>query len=200
MGEPVKCLRQTKAELRAAERALEAMKEAGNIPEYVEAWQALLDRLEKVWRKAERECERVRPRFQPWQGRFKKLRRDDELLRYLHHARNADQHTIQLVTAYSQVGLEISIPPGGTAEIRIDREAGKIRVGGQAQDAKELGPRFVLLPVADRGGKVYNPPTRHRGRDIRDADPLLVAEEGIGFYRWFIAQIETRFFLSETER
>ena len=75
-------LRHSKQELRAARVALEGMRAAKNLEEFAMSWRSFLDRLEKAWKKAERECQPFRNRFQPWQGAFAALRKSEELLRY----------------------------------------------------------------------------------------------------------------------
>jgi len=94
MDEP---LREAKFELRSAERALGRMRSASGFDSFEDAWRQYLMALRKVWIKTERGCQHVRKRFEPWQGKFKRQQRNDQLLRYLEHARNADEHTIQLI-------------------------------------------------------------------------------------------------------
>src|SRR4051794_31615272 len=86
-------LRSTKAELAAAELAVERMQQASTFIQFKQGWEDLFNILVKIWIKAERECEPVRNKFQPWQGPYKRRRRKDPLLAYVTHARNADHHT-----------------------------------------------------------------------------------------------------------
>jgi hypothetical protein len=94
MDEP---LREAKFELRSAERALGRMRSASDFDSFEDTWRQYLMALRKVWIKTERGCQHVRKRFEPWQGKFKRQRKKAQLLRYLKHARNADEHTIQLI-------------------------------------------------------------------------------------------------------
>jgi hypothetical protein len=94
MGEP---LREAERELRSAERALGRMRDASDFDGFEDAWRQYLVALQKVWVKTGRSCKHVRKSFLPWQGRFKRQRGRDQLLRYFKHARNADQHSIQLI-------------------------------------------------------------------------------------------------------
>ena len=86
MGEP---LREAKFELRSAEKAMERMRSAPDFDGFKDAWLQYLAALRKVWIKTERGCQHVRKSFEPWQGKFKRQRKKDQLLRYLEHARNA---------------------------------------------------------------------------------------------------------------
>src|SRR4051812_45002165 len=94
--QPDHALQRSKTELKAAAKALERMRAAHSFEDFTHEWQAFPNCLEKVWTKTERECRHVKNRFAPWQGRFRKQRTEGPLLRYLHHARNADQHTIEM--------------------------------------------------------------------------------------------------------
>ena len=137
-------LSQTKAEPRAAKRAVDAMTVATSLEELREAWQNFLSRLERVWIKAERECQPARQAFEPWQGKYKRMRRKDPLLAYLHHARNADHHTIQLVAAIAK-DVRVKVAPSGTATIDFDLKTGSILVGGDVIQ-HTVGPaRYALL-------------------------------------------------------
>ncbi len=191
-------LHRTKWELEAAERALEAMRLAETRKDFHEAWQSFLDRLEKVWKMAERECQSFRQRFEPFQGRYKKLRRDDELLAYLAHARNADQHTLQMISAFCAVGFQIEIPPGGKVEIKLDKQAGQLQIRG-AKKADSLPPSFVLFPFRDSDVQ-YNPPKNHLGSTLDENGPLPVAEKALEFYRAFVQEIEAKFLSAGSDK
>jgi len=183
-------LQQTKAELRAAGRAVDSMAAARNFEEFLEAWQSFLDRAEKVWIKAERECQPIRNVFEPWQGTYKRLRREDALLAYLHHARNADHHTIQRVTVMAK-DVRVKVAPGGTATIDFDPKTRSIRVEGDVLEWSSGPERYALLAFEDRG-ICYEPPTEHLGVALSNVDPLTVARRGLKFYTDFVEKIEQK--------
>jgi hypothetical protein len=186
-------LRRSKRELTAARAAVQAMRDATSFEAFAIAWQTFLDRLEKVWVKAERECQTFRTKFEPWQGTFKVLRKDDPLLRYLHQARHADQHSIQPTAAERLAGITLEIPPKGTVELRMDEEKGQVIIVGPHRITSRQGPGNMLLPLENRGTK-YDPPEEHLGRKLTAADPLAVAEVGLAFYEDFVRQAEAKFF------
>ena len=70
----------SKAELRAAAAALERMREGIPYEPFAAEWQTFVDRLEKVWVKIERECERFKNKLKPWQAAFQAMRQSDPLL------------------------------------------------------------------------------------------------------------------------
>jgi hypothetical protein len=184
-------LSQTRAELRAAKRAVDAMTIATSLEELREAWQNFLTRIEKVWTKAERECQPVRQTFEPWQGKYKRVRRKDPLLAYLHHARNADHHTIQPVASIAK-DVRVKVPPGGTATIEVNPTTRRVLVEGDVIE-HTVGPaRYALLAVEDSGVR-YDPPTTHSGIAPVAIDPLGVARCGLEFYTKFVEEIEKKF-------
>jgi len=186
-------LRQSKQELHAAQLALQGMRAATNLEEFAIWFRGFLDRIEKVWVKAERECQPSLAQFEPWQRVFKKLRRDDQLLMYLRQARNADQHSIQHMTQELLGQLVLVIPPLGTVEVQIDETRQQLTVKGECQIAVQRGRSYRLLPINNRG-RVFDPPSQHLGENLPKNDALLVAEKGTAFYEDFLAQAEAKFF------
>jgi len=158
------------------------MATATSLEELREHWQTFLDRLEKVWVKAERECQPVRRAFEPWQGTYKRTRRRDPLLTYLHHARNADQHTIQPVVLLAQ-DVRLKLAPGATATIRFDESTGTLTVDGDVLSHAVEPRRYALVPITDAGVR-YNPPI---------TDPIGAATSGLEFYTRFVGAAEKKF-------
>jgi hypothetical protein len=186
-------LRQSKLELRAAKKALEEMRAAKDLEEFAVAWRSFLDQLEKVWVKVERECQPFRNRCQPWQGVAPSLRRKDELLRYLHQARNADHHSIQPTTQEIIAELQLTIPPLGAVQIHFDKEKLTLTINGECHSLVTRGPRYLLLPVTNQG-MTFAPPTEHLGQKLPLNDAVLVAAMGLAFYEDYVAQVEAEFF------
>jgi len=184
-------VKRTRAELRAARRAAEAMEHSVDHGQYIEAWQSFLDRVEKVWRMAVEESKAGDTATQPWFGKFQRLRKDDALLRYLQHARNADQHSVQMVALHSPVGITVQLPPHSSVKLELDRSAGQLRVTGHLGTVDRLPAQFVCLPVSDRG-VVYNPPVEHRGRSLSGAEPSALAEAALTFLEDMVDQFEER--------
>jgi hypothetical protein len=174
MGEP---LREATFELQSAESALERMRSASDLDGFEDAWRQYLGALQKVWVKTERGCQHVRESFEPWQGKFKRQRKKDQLLRYLKHARNADQHSLQLI---------LDDIPKQTVKAGGDT----VYVGNLVVT---IAPRIELRPVED-SGKWYNPPVEHLGKALAERDPLKVAELGLTFYAGLVEQAARKFF------
>jgi hypothetical protein len=87
---------QAKARLQRADKALYALKIAANYDEAEEAWSDFLLAAATIYSKLE-QGSKSKGTSAGWFGRKKKERRDDPLLRFLHHARNSDEHGIERV-------------------------------------------------------------------------------------------------------
>lgn len=192
VGEP---LHHAKQELRAAEHAIGRMKGAKTLEDLEEAWKGFLDCIEKVWIKAERACERCRNRFQPWQGKFANERRKDPLLRYVKHARNSDQHSIQecMDTKTASGSMHVEGPDVYIEKLVIrNRQLVEYR-GSQPLIVEHLPDRVELVRIKD-SGDWYNPPTSHLGKRLPWPAPIDVAVLALAYYREFVRLAEEKFF------
>ena len=186
-----------KRELRSAEKAIERMAQAESIEDFEDEWKIYLNSIEKVWVKAERACQYMRNKFQPWQGKFASERKKDALLKYLKHARNSDQHslaeTMQKQAASSSMYIEGG--PGVTyidkLEIR-NRQVVEYR-GNKPLMIENLPDRLELLRIKD-SNKWYNPPKFHKKIKLLWPAPINVATLGLEYYQDFIKQVEEKFF------
>jgi hypothetical protein len=84
--------------LRKAEKAIEALKSATDFESAEEGWSDFLQAPPGIYSKLAQGAN-VKGSSFGWYGRKKKERKDDPLLRYLHFARNADEHGIERVVS-----------------------------------------------------------------------------------------------------
>ncbi len=161
------------------------------------AWRSYLNSLGKVWVKAERACHDI-PRFQPWQGRYKSIQKADPLLRYLKHARDADQHTLEEITELQPGSKSFGPAEHGNWHIEKlvltgpDAEVTEYR-GNQPMLVKVSPPKPILRPFVNLGAR-YEVPTRHLDKDLEELDPISIAEAGIAFYSEFLTELVKEFF------
>ena len=191
-------LKHPRAELKAAENALQAMRAAQSFDKFEEEWRSFLNHLEKVWVKAERACQHIQNQFQPWQGEYSRLRKKDMLLRYLKQARDADNHSIQEVVEHKPGRYSFSVP-GGPGVVRIDR----LSTGGDGRVIEYVGshrptiidepPQINVVPVKNNG-QWFNPPTSHLDESVSVRHPVQIAELGLRFYAGWLSEVETKFF------
>ena len=186
-----------KSELRSAEKAIERMTQAKSIEDLEDEWKIYLNAIEKVWVKTERGCQHVRNKFQPWQGSFSRERKKDALLKYIKHARNSDQHTIEEVMQKKDASSSMYIK-GGEGVTHIERlviENGNLVEyrGNKPLTIENLPNRVELLRVKD-SNKWYNPPKSHKQVRLHWPAPVDVAVLGLEYYRDFVSQVESKFF------
>ena len=123
-----------------------------------------------------------------WFGRVKKVRKDDQLLSYMHHARNAEEHSIEDVTKRMQAGqatLTFREPfdpekLDGT-KIAIDATSGPGHVLVSSSNEELIStkmydkPAIALARVKDpRFSDHFDSPYEHLGTKLRDQSPLAI--------------------------
>lgn len=141
----------------------------GDFASFDASWREFLQKLERVWNKTQAAVCR-HPRWPRLEAEVANLRNNDPLLRYIRHARNADEHSIQSMTTDWNANLRVS-----------QVEASSVKLEWDPWDRP-------LLPVKNRG-VVYEPPREHLGRSIADkfkkgsAEPIVVADLALHFYR-----------------
>lgn len=192
-------LKHAKAELAAASRAIEGMNAAPDMEVFEAEWRQYLSCLEKAWVKVERACEPCRNSFQPWQGKFQRLRKKDMLLRYLNQARDADNHSIQEMTAIDPGGTSGSFvnPFGGYIKsLRTGVNGEIVHYEGDPMNITVTAPHPVAVRVKN-SGQWSNPPTSHLGLPVHNARPAELARLGLDFYRDYVDQVEKKFFDAE---
>ena len=164
---------------------------------YEAAWSLFLSQAGKFYAKLEQGSKPC-GQSQAWFGQRKRERREDPLLSYIQHARNSDEHSLDLITGRSADGVEIKFPE--SSEVRVSawvrlREDGKLDIanptvsasGGDVISVLEANPRLVLLPVDDRGVR-YQPPALHLGKSIYDDSPVGIASLAATYFEAMLAE------------
>jgi len=128
-----------------------------------------------------------------WYGRQKHERRTDPVLKYIHHARNADEHGIAKVTERTAPGLALGVGPGmwrfdGTVgpggQLKITAMGGQ--VPGQSKFVETVPGKVRLVKVVD-SGDVYDPP---RDPQLKELLPNEVAGLALDYLRGMIEEAE----------
>lgn len=176
-------------ELIKAKKSLKKMKELRSqndinlLDEFESHWIDFLINLEKIWKKAELECKDL-PKFQPWQGVYKRERKKDPLLSYLKNARDVDQHSIQQIAIERGYEIKITSPLEGATFNAGDT----ITIKGEVKE-----PRIETQAVTNRS-EVYQPPIEHLDKRLLNPnDPIELAELGLAYYENFLDEIKLKF-------
>jgi hypothetical protein len=182
--------------LNRAQDALQAMERANNFYDVQQAWTDFLTAANTIYSKLQ-EGAKGCGKSEPWFGRQLHARRSDPLLRYIHFARNADEHGIAPITAVHLGSVSVApeaLQRGGTLKfIRTVGteigEDGKPRPMVKFTVENNLGPasgpkpkvyiqqpHVRLISVHDsRFGVSCDPPQEHLGEPLPDQSPQTVA-------------------------
>jgi hypothetical protein len=165
---------QAKARLKKAHKALVAFRAAEEIGDAEEAWSDFLLAASTIYSKLEQGA-KGHPKSQPWFGMKKRERKDDPLLRYLHFARNSDEHGIERVAASTGPNRDLAGRPLKFNE-RVPLKAQKLHKitqepEGALIDVVLAGPTLKPVRVNDRRyGDYCDPPKTHIGKEILYSD------------------------------
>lgn len=116
-----------------------------------------------------------------WLDKIVHQRRSDDLLKYVMHARNADEHGIERITAAQPSSTGINFANPRNVSFTFDRG----RIITDQKTARGMTIIFnpatiILIPVTDRG-VVYAPPSEHLGAPIASQSPIEVARIVLGY-------------------
>jgi hypothetical protein len=128
-----------------------------------------------------------------WFGRQKNVRRTDDLLSYLQHARNAYEHGLPSITMLEPPKLSMMAGEDVVGEIRnFNGRAGRYHPVGSSDpstvtEMRIYPERAALVAVRDRGVE-YLPPTRHLESPLLDNSPVIVASLALKFLEEMIKE------------
>lgn len=178
-------LEKARRRLKEAFEAFEALERERSWESFETQWTRLLTSLNSVYCILEHSSKGA-PKSEGWFSRVLGQRRSDELLSYLMHARNANDHGIAEVLRLEPGGVGIGSNRGGGAVIknlkigpggRIENLEGW-QLDGSPLEITVRAPRAVLVPVTDRG-ITYKPPESFLGSKLSDMTPMGVAKEAL---------------------
>ncbi|OCK56956.1 hypothetical protein LMTR3_15200 [Bradyrhizobium sp. LMTR 3] len=175
---------QAKERLRKADKALYALKTATCYEEAEEAWSDFLLAASTIYSKLEQGAKQAKGKSAPWFGRKKKERKDDPLLRFLHHARNSDEHGIKRVAARGGNARGMNGKPLMFNEYEECIMEYRDSVTGELKTTPAIlhGPSLQMVRVHDdRFGDYCDPPIQHLGKTIEVEDNSLIGVASLGF-------------------
>jgi hypothetical protein len=110
-----------------------------------------------------------------WFAKKKHERRTNPMLRYIHHARNAEEHGLARITGRFNSKIELS--PGGSVTVESDGKK-TWKVVDSEGEIKYANDIVGLVPVKDdRFGDVFEPPDEYQGSD----GPILLAKQTLDY-------------------
>lgn len=175
--------------LRRARDALERLEQTTTNKERETAWSDFLLASHAVYSKLEQGSKGC-GKSQAWFGRKKHERKNDELLRYIHHARNTDDHGI---TGTTLAGVEIRVLEGTIYNVKPviqDREVGFVTTGSIGSKTEMTQYLALKMVRDDRYGDNFMPPRTHLGKPIRPDDDVKALVRALDVARLGYAYLE----------
>lgn len=159
-------------EVKRCARAYRRILTAATNEDAEDAWADFLNCAGKVYTKLRAACH-GHPLDWGWFGKKMDERRRDELLLYIHKARNCDVHRLEDITQHRV----------GTRTLN-DPKLGQVH---------HSGPRLMMpLSVIDKEGTIYNVPAKHRGLAIEYADVGMIAFFAVKYLRELVKESSFR--------
>lgn len=166
---------QAKIRLAKARRATARLLEAQSYEDAEDAWTDFLSAATAVYSKLEQGCKKHGP-SEAWYGRKKKFRKDDQLLNYLHQARNSDEHGIERVVEKKVRSWDFTYSPvvsgknsfGAIHRVDIHEIDEATGAEGKFMATGLLhGPTIMCIKVRNTNfGDEFDVPRMHLGREI----------------------------------
>lgn len=183
--------------------ALEHMRSATSFRQFEIQWSRFLEEGHRVFSKLEKGAKGGGP-SEGWFGRKKHERRTDPLLRYIHHARNSDEHGIADIVnrEAAAVGYDFEAEPNSPVTFAIEarvNENGQIEVRNPSLEGPKIirkqltveNPKVVLIQVHDdRFNDTFDPPASHMGKALPDAAPITVAAQAATYFATMLDEAE----------
>lgn len=173
-------------ELALAREELEKIKEAQDTQKVERLFANIADYLGKAFNKLLHSAQGCKGEELKIINDAKHKRKIDPLLQYLHHVRNANQHTTQHLA-----DLEI------ISRIPVDfitlTKIGKDDNGNEVTTTEEhpMFPASLQLKAVKDSGVLYNPPIYHNGSALKKKfDPYEVASLGIKYFEGLIFKLK----------
>jgi len=158
-----------------AEDALTQLRGAQDFPSSEKAWTALLLAASAFYSKLE-QGSKAKGKSTAWFGRKKKQRKDDPVLRYIHFARNSDEHGIERVTDRRNAGwLDVGFGEQRKTHIQKVDPVTNLPTGPEIR-AFLYGQHLVAVTAHDRRfGDSCDPPIGLIGDDLDGSHPPDIA-------------------------
>ncbi|QZD88643.1 hypothetical protein K3148_07105 [Qipengyuania aurantiaca] len=159
-----------------AEKALTNLEASKALEEAEDAWSDFVSAASTIYSKLH-QGSKTTGKSEAWYGRKATERKKDELLAYIHHARNSDEHSIAEIVKRAPGSIAVAGKGSYVFNGRIGGPNTNFtvkHVGGEPPRFDIRNPSIHLIPVKDRG-VVYAPPSTHLGNRIEGTSPLTVA-------------------------
>lgn len=182
------------------ERALQQIRSPDS--DVADAWEDFLQAAAKVYEKLKAAAQGDAKSW-AWFGKRLDERRDDDLLAYIHHARNAEFHGIADIVSQSAGITAISFENSPNDSVSIEHMVFRdgvmsIKLGeGEAPPVVRVQPPYIKLEgVWDRipgtkERKFYPAPKAHLGRGLQTDSAAEIAELALSYLSAMVEEAES---------
>ena len=192
-----KAVEQAKIKLEKAQKAIESLKAAQDYAPAEEAWADFLMAASTLYSKLEQGA-KSDGKSLAWFGRKKHDRRKDPLLRYLHYARNSEEHGIDRVVARkpgmeSARGIKLGFGQRDPWQLRVLNQE-TLKPEGPPVKAFQEGQSIKLVRVFDDRFKDHcDPPEEHLGKALNSSCviPTDVGELALAYLKSLVTEAES---------
>ncbi|MFC1589400.1 hypothetical protein ACFL3P_03915 [Pseudomonadota bacterium] len=190
-------LDKSKNDLEIAGKAIKEMKSSKSLKDFQENWQIFLFRIERAWEYIERTYKDGR--FQRLLKPYRALRKSDQLLRYLFHARHVETHALcdSVVKDLEFIVQDKYGRPFHMHGLSAKMDNNNLEINIDSIDClfdyemKVIPTRPYFNKIKNRG-RTYKPPVKHLGNYVDDLHPIDVAQKGLDFYKGLVSEIEEK--------
>ena len=177
----IAAIEQSEERLSRAKDALKLLMGNGERKSRESAWIDLITALGTAFSKLEQGA-KGDGRSEAWFGKKKHQRRNDQLLSYIHHARNVAEHRIAKSAAHSKYAVSFKgmLKPGTSVGLRLGNEGMEPFSTEPDMELLQFTKNDIhLMAVFDRG-VLYYAPREHLGKVLtengaRSVGPLAVS-------------------------
>ncbi|MEH6697092.1 MAG: hypothetical protein V7672_00180 [Brevundimonas sp.] len=184
-----KAITQANDRLRRAKAALARVASASSFEDLSEAWSDFLLLSNGVYFKLALGAVGC-GKSEAWRGRKRRERKVDELLQYLHQARNSDEHGIEPV---AEMKGKLSISGfgylRGLVAIPLEDGSAKIALDADPEVEVSFSTYAALVPVTNsEHGDTFQVPTCHLGHALVNPTPQRAGKLFVSYLERLIAE------------
>lgn len=191
-----KAIDKARMKLQWAHEHYDDLQKCRNFSEFLKTWMQFLVALDGI-PICLNVCRHDNSKTRQWCGEKSVQARKDELLAYLHHARNEEYHGLEPIAQDVPGGIGIGAA-GETVFIKnMTIENGRlvtfesVPINGKHPTIVFKSPHAKLMDVFDtRDSRTYRVPQSHLGTKIENQSPANLAKMGLEYYAGYISEAE----------
>jgi len=177
-------------ELQKAIKTLFSLRDYVEIGNESSIWGDFITSLDLSWIRAERGFSDIRSKFQPFQGKFKKLRNEDPLLRFLKNSRDYYMHSNPYLVEHQIISKFVGYSIGEKMVLLDEQKT----IMPKSQNNIIYYPCRLKLTEFYINNRLWVCPTHHLSIPIKEpTSPYEVGGKACLFYLNFLLELDNKF-------